>query len=177
MDLHRQLKQARARPKRPLSRTAFTVVSALVREYELDESFLAELREISQPGAAGLRSFEPRAKEPFEPPPFSLVPERQYRLAQDMVAAADNPYLVFARSPEELLLAAPLFRFNPGLEPAILARTDFRTLLAREIVLAEIAGLRQGPAAAGEPPARLASLEDLLARLNAFINSSISNNK
>lgn len=172
MDLHRHLKQARARPKRPLSRTAFTVVSALVRQYELDESFLTRLREVTQPGALWLLSFEPRAKEPFEPPPFSLVPERQYRLTQAIIAAADNPYLVFARSPEELLLAGPLCRFNSGLEPAILAHTDFGTLLAREIVLAEIAGLRQGSAAAGEPPARLASLEDLLDRLNALIGCS-----
>jgi hypothetical protein len=168
--LHRHLKQARARPKRPLSPTAFTVVSALVRDYELDEGFLAKLREVSQPGAAWLRSFEPRPKEPFEPPPFILAPERQYRLAQAIIAAADNPYLVFARSSEELLLAAPLFRCNSGLEPAILARTDFRTLWAREIVLAEIAGLRQGAAAAGEPPDRPAALEDRLARLNDFIN-------
>ncbi len=183
MDLLQYLKHIRAKPREPFPRTAFTVVSALVREYKLDERFLQNLRDFSLEGADWL-SGEPRAKEPFTPPLFSLVPRAEYRVTQAILAAADNPYLRFAHSPGELMLAKSLHRFNPVLKPAILARIHFHTLLTREIVRNEIKDLRRcleedlAPVAESQKSAdhvRLASLERRLNRLNKFIDQSMSN--
>jgi hypothetical protein len=192
MDLLQHLKQARAKPKEPFTRTAFTVVSALVQAHKLDGSFLQNLRDFSIQRMDWL-ACEPQAKEPFAPPLFPLVSDAECRLTQAILAAADNPYLRFAHSPAELLLSGPLFRFNPELQPAILARVHFHTLLAREIVRTEIQDLRRrlkegaAPAAESREPEegsaagirftetrdRLTSLESRLDRLNAFIDQSM----
>jgi len=173
MDLRQHLKQARAKPKEPFSRTAFTVVAALVRKHNLDESFLAKLRDFSLPGTEWLRSFELQAKGAFEASLFPLVSEPEYRLVQEILSVDDNPYLRFAQCPEELLLAKPLFDLNPELDPAILARVHFRTLLAREIVRHEIQALGRLPAAGDDSQGQLAVCENLLHRLNALIDQSI----
>ena len=176
MNLRQHLKQARAKPKEPFSRTAFTVVAALVREYNLDKSFVAQLKDFSPPGVEWLRSFELHVKRPFEAPLFSLVSESEYRLAQAILAAADNPYLRFARCPEELLLAKPLFDLNPELESVVLARAPFRTLRAREIVRDEIQALTRLSGTGDDSPDQLAVCEDLLHRLNALIDQSMLGN-
>jgi hypothetical protein len=176
MDLRQHLKQARARPKEPFSRTAFTVVAALVRKHNLDENFVARLKDFSLPGAEWLRSCEFQIKRPFEPPLFPLVSEPEYRLVQEILSAADSPYLRFAQCPEELLLAKQLCRLNPELDPSVLARAHFRTLLAREIVRHEIQALGRLPAAGDDSQGQLAVCESLLQRLNALIDQSMLGN-
>src|SRR3990172_4343054 len=101
MVLLQHLKQARARPRRLFTRTAFTAVAALVREHKLDESFLDRIREDAAQRAEWIWSFEPLPKSPFEPPLFALVAADEFRLIQAMLAVADNPYVPFAHSPDE----------------------------------------------------------------------------
>lgn len=170
MDIRRHLKQARTRTKKPFARTAFTVVSALVREYGLDHGFLAQLRDFSLPGAAELLALGLVEKDSFEAPLFSLTGAPGYWLTQEILAAADNPYLRFAHSPEELLLSGPLFRLNPELAPAALARVHFRTLAAREIIQREISRLESAGEAEANPELA-AAWGSLLHRLNAIINN------
>jgi hypothetical protein len=145
------------------------VVSALVRAYNLDRSFLAQLRDFSLPEAPRLLPLDLKAKEAFEAPPFALAGAPEYRLAQEILAAADNPYLRFAHSPEELLLSRPLFILNPELEPAALSRVHFRTLAAREILRREIADSKQ-PGKEAADPDLATDRERLLHRLNAVID-------
>ena len=44
------------------------------------------------------------------------------------MAEPDNPYLAFAHSPEEILLARPLWLKHPGLAPELLAGRHFAGL-------------------------------------------------
>jgi len=176
MDLLTRLKQSRARPKEPFRRSSFTVVSALVRRYNLDQQFLDNLKGLSFEKEWVL-SQEPRAKEPGGIPPFSLASAEEYHLTREILAALDNPYLRYASSPEELLHSLALYRLNPGLEPEVLARVHFLTLLAREFVHLELSGLERGSEEdSGVAPARRAALQRLLDRLNTFINETMSGN-
>ncbi len=171
MDLLTQFKQARAKAKEPFVRSPFTVVSALVRLYNLDPGFLANHRNLAIQETEWVFSHAPQAKDTCALPLFSLASAAEYRLIQDILAALGNPYLSYARSPEELLLSRALYRLNPGLEPALLARVHFRTLLAREIARRELLGL--DPCPEEEPnnaTARRAAFQSLLDRLNSFIN-------
>jgi hypothetical protein len=179
MDFRRHLKHTRAKPRRPFTRTAFTVVNSLIWAYKLDASFLNEVVNFSI-WKNWLASFELKAKDPVELPLFSLASEQDYRLTQAILAVVANPYLSQARSPEEMLLSGPLFCLNPELSAEVLARVHFRVLLARETALIELRDLQQQlkkqPASADkamqpdEVQTRLASLEHLLKNLNTFID-------
>jgi hypothetical protein len=170
MVLLQHLKRARARPRRPFTRTAFTVVGALVREHKLDESFLDSLREDAAQGTEWVWSYELLPKSPFEPPLFALVAADEFRLTQTILAAVDNPYLPFAHSPDELLASGPLFRLNPDLPPVILAQAHFRALLARELVQAELQDNQRPPETDADSREMQGVLERLLERLNEFID-------
>lgn len=167
MDLSRRLKQARAKPRQPFRRSAFTVVAALVREHNLDESFLDRVQELAAQGNEWVWSYEPRPKEPFQPPLYALVDAGEFRLTQAILAAVDNPYVPFAHSPDELPASWPLFHLNSGLSPAILGCVHFRTLLAREMVQAKLK--EKG---ATSSPVHQTAMEALLNRLNEFIDYS-----
>jgi hypothetical protein len=171
MALLQHLKQARARPRRPFPRTAFTVVAALVREHKLDDGFLTRIREDAAQKAEWIWSYEPQPKNLFKPPLFALVAADEFRLIQAILAAVDNPYVPLARSPDELLASGPLFRLHPDLPPGLLERVHFRALLAREIIQGELKDCEPRPedGAAGSPVPR-AALERLLERLNDMIN-------
>jgi hypothetical protein len=78
----------------------------------------------------------PKAKEPFEPPLFSLATETEYRITMAIVSKVGNPYLTFANSPDEILLCGPLFRLNPRLDPEQLSTRHFETLLLAELAKA-----------------------------------------
>ncbi len=166
MKLLEHFKQARAKPREPFRRSSFTVVSVLVREYHLEEGFVERLRNFTL-GEEWLAAFEPPEKRPLVAPLFSLVPPEEYRLVQEIVAAAESPYLRFAHCPEELLLAGPLFRLNPDLDPHILAGVHFRTLVARELVSRKITAL-QRLAAGSNSSVPGEFWESLLDRLNAL---------
>jgi hypothetical protein len=75
---------------------------------------------------------EVRAKDDYTPPLFCLLTNQEYRLTMAIVSRADNPYLQYANSPQELLLSVPLFSTNPSLGPEVLKRYHFGTLLFRE---------------------------------------------
>lgn len=157
MDLIQVIKQARFRKRRPFPRTSFDIVCALVQEHRHGQSFLDALDNSMVPPAREWADFEePKAKDPFEPPLFALATEEEYRLTQAIVEKIDNPYLLFAHSPEELLLSRPLFSLNPNLGPETLARVHFDTLLRREILRSEVE--------------RQASQEALLERLEDYIH-------
>lgn len=170
MDLHRRLKQARARPKEPFRRSAFTVAGALVREHNLDESFPERLWEVAAQGTEWVRSYEPQPKSPFKPPLFVLAAAQEFRLIQAILAAADSPYLPFAHSPDELLASGPLFLLNPDLSPSILAQIHFRVLLAREIVQAELQESQRRLENSADFQEMQGAFERLLNRLNEFID-------
>jgi hypothetical protein len=171
MALLQHLKQARARPRRPFPRTAFTVVAALVREHKLDDGFLTRIREDAAQKAEWIWSYEPQPKNLFKPPLFALVAADEFRLIQAILEAVDNPYVPFAHSPDELLASGPLFRLNPDLPPGLLAQAHLRALLAREIVQAELNyKLRHPEDVAADPRVPPAALERLLDRLHKFID-------
>jgi hypothetical protein len=172
MDLRQRLKQARTRPKEPFRRTAFTVVSSLVREHHLNERFLNSLREVAAQEAGWLHSYEPQPKEPCKAPLFGLVPSDEFGLIQAILATADNPYVPFAHSPEELLLSGWLFRLNPDLAPGVLAQVHFRALLARELVQAELRDLEARPKASAGFQVEQAVLLRRLQRLSEFVDSA-----
>lgn len=83
-----------------------------------------------------------RAKSPWQPPLFPLLPRRAFELAQSLLARWQNPYLPFARDAQELRLSRALWERRPDLAPEVLGRVHFATLLARELL--------QGDPAAGE---------------------------
>jgi hypothetical protein len=170
MVLLQHLKQARARPRRLFTRTAFTVVSALMREHKLDESFLDSLRKIEAQANEWVWSYQPRPKNPFQPPLFALVTADEFRLIQTILAALDNPYVLFAHCPEELLVSGRLFRLNPDLPPAILERVHFRTLLAQKLVQTELQDHQRTLENSADSRDPQAALKSLLNRLNEFID-------
>lgn len=138
MDLVRHIKSERAqkRIKQPFRRTLFDRISGLVKEYSLGESFLRSLDNFSLL-RENLKFDHVRAKEPFEPPLFSLSTEEEYRVTMAIINKVNNPYLHFVSSPDEILLSGPLFRRNPFLGPDKLARHHFETLLLDELAKSE----------------------------------------
>ena len=135
MDLLKNIKQKRARQKqkKPIKGDVFNQISGLVRRFGLEESFLDALdaAEDYLPGR-NLKSARIRVKEPVERPLFSLVTEAEYFLTVSIIQKADSPYLRFAHSPEEILLARPLYRLNPSLAAEKLTGYHFETLLLHE---------------------------------------------
>mgnify|MGYP005845584793 FL=1 len=95
-------------------------------------------------------------KSRLEVPPFVLVSGDEYLLVRDLLDRLDNPYLAFARSPEEVLLSATLHARNPSLEVGRLLHHDFETLLlceeARE-ELYRLEGLEGRACGSSEGPA------------------------
>ena len=84
-----------------------------------------------------------KAKDPFEFPLFSLSTKEEYSLAVAIRNKVDNRYLQFAHTPEEILLAAPLYEANPLLRSEDLARYHFETLLLYERAKMDLKGLTQ----------------------------------
>jgi hypothetical protein len=126
----RQCRAARAGP-RPWTPSRFSRVAAIVARYGLTEAFLAEA---AAPAEALLDHLGVQFhKAPLALPLFGLATEDQYRLAQRLMALADNPYLDYAATPADVLLSAPLYRLNPHIPAAELAGAPFTLLLAREL--------------------------------------------
>lgn len=107
-----------------------------MKAYALGESFLRRLDHFPD-HLQGWKFDHGRVKEPFEPPLFSLLNEEEYRVTIAILNKVNNPYLHFVTSPEEILLAGPLFRLNPSLDPERLARSHFETLLRDELAKSE----------------------------------------
>ena len=135
MDLLDNIRNCRARQKRkrPYKPTGFSRVSALVKKYGLGEDFLQLLDspENWRP-YKNMETSQVKLKDPFDFPLFSLSTKEEYALAEAIANKVDTPYLQFAHTPEEILLAAPLYEANPLLGPEDLQRYHFSTLLLYE---------------------------------------------
>jgi len=146
MDLLQNIKsdRVRQRKKQPYKRELFNTISCIVKGYGLSEDFLELLGKTEDyPARKSMELAEVKAKKKFEFPPFCLVSKEEYRLAMTITGQLDNPYLQFARSPEEILLSAPLYEANPLLGSDDLLRCDFETLLLCQRAREELAGLEK----------------------------------
>lgn len=130
---HIRSAQAARRTHQPLQRPLFYRIHALVKAYRLGEEFLRALdAHVSGPRRAGLQPGVVKTKVSFEPPPFSLATEEEYRITTAIIEKVNNPYLPFANAPDEILVCSALYRRNPSLGPEELTRHHFETLLLRE---------------------------------------------
>jgi hypothetical protein len=179
VDLPKSIRAERARKKRkqPLEYTLFERIDGLVRAHALGEAFLGRLggsRE--EPLPENVRFERTKEKEPYDPPRFPLSRREDFGITMAILERGNNPYLRYAASPDEILLSGPLFDRNPRLDPDILARHHFETLLLAEIARREIADLtgRMGNALEKEEPAQedrspRESLAERIGRLREFI--------
>jgi len=138
--LRERIRSARAarRARRPFQRPLFHRIHALVKAYRLGEGFLRALdAHTDGPREGDLKSGSIKSKAPFEPPPFSLATEDEYRVTTAIIEKINNPYLHFVNSPDEILLCKALYRCNPSLREEELAKYHFETLLLRELSLGD----------------------------------------
>ncbi len=135
MDLAGKIRNDRVRKRRTreLGNRLFNVVANIVKTYGLKADFLELVETVGDRVERGTAaSLRVRPKGDPEVPPYVLVSAEEYRLVCAVLARVDNPYLAFARSPEEILLSEALYARNPRLEPERLLSHDFETLLLRE---------------------------------------------
>jgi hypothetical protein len=135
MDLldHIRHKRTQKRKKQLFEREVFTKISTLVRWYGLDENFLKQLDTVENyPPGDKMDFVRVKTKKPFEFPLFCLCSRDEYDLTQAILRKVNSPYLLFAHSPEEILLSEILYHMNAELRPEELRRYDFVTLLVYE---------------------------------------------
>lgn len=128
MDLKERVRHSRelARRKEPFPLSRFALVGALLRHYGLGRTFLELWRTMTPKQAEELACrYKAAAKPVWEPPLFFLASPEEWDLIQAILASADNPYLDYVRSPEELLLAPFLWRRRPDLSPETLSCRHF----------------------------------------------------
>ena len=89
--------RTRQRVKEPLPETVLTVVAAIVQKFDLQALPMA--------GEGGYARLETEPKAEGRLGLFPLLTPGQWRLTREIVARFDNPYLIFARSPEEISLS------------------------------------------------------------------------
>lgn len=132
-------REHRAKKKEPYRPSAFSVVKVIVEEYGLVESFVEKpvsLPRIKAPG--GLMQGPLQAKKKLEIPPFALADRGQYLLAMKVVDTFINPYLPFARSPDEIVLSGRLYSLNPSIRPKLLEKRHFESLFLVELAKKQI---------------------------------------
>jgi len=138
--LHRE--HARKKAKRPFRRTAHAVVSAIALKYGLKEDFLAKLGAPAEVPAGNSFIHGPfKKKKDLAALPFFLADAKNYLFVKKILQAADCPYITHARSPDEILLARPLFAANSGIRPELLEAHHFETLFLAEIAKSRVAAL------------------------------------
>jgi hypothetical protein len=131
VDLKDSLRQDRARGKvkDPFSPSLFSHIGGLVRRHRLGDDFCRLIGPMTAAGAETLaRRCLSEAKPRYEAPLFFLATREEYQVIQKILAGLDNPYLYFARSPEEILLSATLWQRRPGLDPEVLTSRYFAVL-------------------------------------------------
>jgi hypothetical protein len=146
-DLLNLLKRERLdrKAKQPFQPSLFVRIHVLVQAYGLGEDFLPKLDEFTDNfSLEKLQNNAVMVKEKLQLPLFDLATPENYRLTMAIIAKANNPYLHFAHSPEEILLSNPLFRRDPDLEPERLAAYHFQTLLLGDLAN-EKPGMSKGP--------------------------------
>jgi hypothetical protein len=123
MDLKESLRRDRDRgqAKSPLAPDLFSQVGGLVRRHRLGEAFCRLMATMSQARAEALaRACGSHAKPLYEASLFFLATPEEYQVIDQILSELANPYLAWARSPEEILLSRPLWRRRPGLDPETL---------------------------------------------------------
>ncbi len=126
---HIRNKRARQRKKKPLKRYVFNQICSLVKQYDLKESFLSDLDNVEDDlSGENFKFTRVRLKTPMESALFSLATKGEYLLTMSIIRKADNPYLKFAHSPEEIIWCGPLYRLNPSIDSEKLMRYHFETL-------------------------------------------------
>lgn len=136
MDLKQNLRARRAREssKKPFLPSRFSVVSSIIKIHGLDFAFLRLLDRIDEIVFHNLaKSAKIKEKSGLELPLFSLTVEAGYYLTTAIMEKLDNPYLDYARDPEELILSVALYRRNPALPAEVLAGRHFAGLWAEEL--------------------------------------------
>lgn len=185
MDLLHNIRtdRIRQRKKQAYRKTVFNTVSCIIRVFGLGADFLEVLdnrEDFSSEERMGRA--ENKVKARFEIPPFSLVSREECWLAMTIEAKLDNPYLAFARSPEEMLLSVPLYESNPSLGSEHLLRYHFETLLLCQRAKEELADLEKrsghssGTVGPGKDirgyrgdPSHLNDMQERIRRLQTFI--------
>ncbi len=134
MDLKDSLRRDRiqGKEKEPFPRSLFAHVGGLVRHHRLGEQFCEMINQMTATKIEDLvRSNQDTHKNLYEPPLFFLATPEEYRAIKEILAEADNPYLAWAASPEEIVLSGPLFTRCPELAPEALATRHFAALFFR----------------------------------------------
>jgi hypothetical protein len=130
---HIRHKHTEKREKHPFERELFTQISALVRWYGLDESFLKKLDHFEDDMSVKKMDFiKITTKKPVDFPLFSFSSRDEYDLTRTILRKVNNPYIWFAHCPEEILLSGILYRMNAELPAEALRCYDFETLLRVE---------------------------------------------
>jgi hypothetical protein len=119
---HLKTDRARRKEKKPLPETVFTVVAAIVQRFGLT----------SVPGAGGPGELPPEKPRSARLSLFPLLNPAQFRLTREIIARFDNPYLSYARSPEDFWISLLLHRSNPHLVAPTLEKFPLGQLLALE---------------------------------------------
>jgi hypothetical protein len=130
--LLQDLRKARARQKAklPFKPDLFQKILALVRKYGLKEDFLAQIDKLSDHRGLEKPQYDRiKVKKRLDAPLFALATPEEYGLTQAIIQKVNNPYLLFANSPEEILVCNVLFQGDPAIEPQKLASLHFHTLL------------------------------------------------
>jgi hypothetical protein len=127
---HLRRERRTRKAKQPFQPSLFVKIHVLVQTYGLEEDFLNKLDEFTDNFTVDqLKHNTVMIKEKLQLPLFDLATPEKYRLTMAIIEKVNNPYLHFARSPDEILLCTPLFRRNPDLGPERLAAHHFQTLL------------------------------------------------
>jgi len=130
---HIRNERARQRKKKPLKRDVFNQICSLVREYDLKENFLSDLDNVEDDlSGENFKFNRVKLKTPLESSLFSLATKDEYSFTMSIIGKVDNAYLLFATSPEEILLCGSLYCLNPSLTNQKLMRYHFETLLLHE---------------------------------------------
>ena len=184
MNLLQHIRSDRTEKKKKelFKQTLFSRIGGLVKVYALESGFLKEMDHLSD---VLLRehpvSYRMRAKPPIHRSLFPLLTEEEYRVTSEIIKRADNPYLCFANSPEEILFCKPLFSYNPGIGAENLIRCHFKTLFLCELAKEKVSDLTQQIRQIREKEdensldeqKRVDSLASEIKKLNAFIADAI----
>jgi hypothetical protein len=112
----------RRKGKRALPETFFAVVAAIVKKFQVE----------SVPGGEAGRAEYPATAPVARLSLFPLLTAAQLRLTREIIDTYDNPYLVYARSPEDFEVSRLLYEYNPDLEAESLEQYSLGWLLTRE---------------------------------------------
>ncbi len=124
---------SRKKTKLPRLQTAYAAVAAITNKYGLSEHFAEKLGNVPEvPHGAGFTAGPIKEKPGLDAAPFILSDPRQYYAVRHIEKAAENPYLAYAKSPEEIMLSIYLFAINPRIRPELLRSRHFEVLILAE---------------------------------------------